>query len=137
MKIRTVFSTIEDLPPERVQTLCNVSRVRAIGYNAQFVSLGTELIVYGIEVTDGNVFYRIGDQPGERHTILCLAALVEVTDGRLSRYWEYHYTSAGFTIGPRSWMASCFHDRLSEGEPAIVSEFERLKQLMQEEVGSR
>jgi hypothetical protein len=136
MKIRTAFSNIEDLPAERVQALCNMNRLSLIGYNTQFVPVGTELVVYGIEMLDGNLFYRIGDQPDERHTIMCLAALAEITDGRVSRYWECRHTSAGFMIGPPSWMVSCFHDRLADGELTIVSEFELVKQLMKEEAES-
>src|SRR6266487_6302063 len=48
MKVRLKYSSIDELPPTTLSALCDISRLKAIGFDGHFASIGTEFIVYGI-----------------------------------------------------------------------------------------
>jgi hypothetical protein len=137
MKVRLKYKSIDELPAELLTSLCDVPRLRAIGFNGRFAPVGTVLTVYGIEFASGNVFYRVANPPEGRYSILCLGLLFEIVDSRISRHWECRVTSAGkIVLWPASWFVEFYHDRLSDGEPTIVANFAKVKHLLEEEASS-
>ena len=135
MRVKLVYSSIDQLPPERLERLQNVERLKFIRYNAGNIPLGTELTVYGIAVSDGNVLYDVEHYPGGQVLIVCLAELFDVVDPRASETWECRIPDAGgIRIWPASWFTyEFYHDRLSDGEPELQADFKRLKALFADE----
>ena len=124
MRVRLRFATIEELPPDLLSSLHDFPRLKAVGYDGRFAPIGTEFTVLGIEVAEGNVTYRIGNPPREQYVIHCLAVLFEIVDGSPSRFWQAVMRPDGqFVLWPPSWFAEYYHDRLSDGDPAIYADF--------------
>jgi hypothetical protein len=137
MKVRLKYKSMDELPAELVTSLCDVPRLRATGFDGRFASVGSVLPVYGIEFASGNVFYRLANSPDGRYSILCLGALFEIVDSRISRHWQCRALSGGkIVLWPSSWFVECYHDRLSEGDPTVVADFARVKCLLDEEGSS-
>lgn len=134
MRVRVVYGSIDELPQDRIQSLQNLDRLRRIRYNAGDVPTGTELIVYGIEFSEGWVLYNLGDHPHDSYVVTCLGALFDIVDSRPSKYWECRAFEDGtFVLWPPSWFSECYHDRLSDGDPALVKDWEEIKRLFAEE----
>lgn len=131
MRVRLAYRTISDLPQERLERLQNLERLKLIGYAAGNVPIGTEFLVYGITVSEGNVLYYLESYPSGRHLVICLAELFDIVDPRASAMWECRVPdSGGIRIWPASWFTyEFYHDRLSDGEPELVADFARLKAL--------
>lgn len=131
MRVRLAFGTIDELPPDLLGALDDVPRLKAMGFDGKFAPIGTEFTVYGIDFVGGNVLYRLGNPPREEFTIQCLGALFEILDGSVSRYWQSRLLPGGrFVLWPSSWFAEFYHDRLSEGDPAIYADFTEVRDLM-------
>jgi len=134
MRVRLKFRTIDELPPGLLEALHDVPRLKAMGFDGKFAPIGTEFTVYGIDILGGNVLYRLGNPPREEFAIQCLGALFEIVDGSVSRYWHSRLLPGGrFVLWPLSWFAEFYHDRLSEGDPAICADFEEIRGLMKAE----
>jgi hypothetical protein len=131
MRVRLKFATIDDLPPDTLGTLHEVPRLKAMGFDGRFAPIGTEFTVYGIDFAEGNVLYRVGNPPREEYAIQCLAALFEIVDERVSRYWHSRMLRGGrFVLWPPSWFTDYYHDRLSDGDPVISADFAEVRQLL-------
>jgi hypothetical protein len=134
MRVRLKFRTIDDLPPDLPGALHDVPRLKATGFDGKFAPIGTEFSVYGIDFVGGNVLYRLGNPLHEEFTIQCLGALFEILDGSVSRHWQSRLFPGGrFALWPPSWFAEFYHDRLSEGDPAICADFAEVRDLMKAE----
>src|SRR6266566_8383404 len=137
MKVKLKYSSIDELPPLVLSALCDVPRLKAIGFDGHFAPIGTEFIVYGIDFLNGNLFYRLGHPPHEPYVIQCLAVLFQIVDPRVSRYWECRTLSAGeFVLWPPSWFVDFYHDRLSDGDRELVKDYNTIKRLFAEEASS-
>jgi hypothetical protein len=137
MKVRLTYSSVDALPATVLSALSDVPRLKAIGFDGHFAPIGTEFLVYGIDFLNGNLFYRIGHPPHEQYVIQCLAALFEIVDPRVSRYWKGRMLSAGeFVLWPPSWFVDFYHDRLSDGDRELVEDFNTIKRLFAEEANS-
>lgn len=124
MRVRLRFATIEELPPDLLESLCDVPRLKALGFDGRFAGIGTGFTVFGLEVSGGNLLYRIGNPPHEEYLIQCLAVFFEVVDGRPSQYWRGALQPCGrFVFWPPSWLADCYHDRLADGDPVAMADF--------------
>ncbi len=139
MRVRLAYRNISDLPQDRLQRLQNLERLKLIGYSAGNVPPGTEFLVYGITVSEGNVLYNVESHPSGRYLVLCLAELFDIVDPRASELWECRVPdSGGIRIWPSSWFTHEFyHDRLSDGEPELEADFTRLKALFADEAQRR
>ena len=135
MKVRVKYRTIDDMPAEHRCLLFNQDALRRIGDDTKFASVGDEFIVYGIELFEGNLMYYLANPPYEGCLIIVLAALFEISDPAISQYWECRVDSSGiFAIWPHSWFEIPFyHDRLSDGEPELVKDWEEVKRLFSAE----
>jgi hypothetical protein len=106
------------------------------------VEIGTEYLVYSMLFVDGMVGYEIccdhyGYRP-EWH----MAGYFEVTDPRLSKYWEFAYlqdSSLRYTQAilsfPEEVRDESFSNRLIDNEPEAVETWLRYKRLIEEEFG--
>ncbi len=134
MRVRLKFASIDELPPQVSEALHDVPRLKAMGLDGRFAPIGTEFIVYGIDFAAGNVFYRVGNPPDEDYAIQCLAVLFEIVDERISRHWCWRMLPGGrFVLWPLSWFTEYYHDRLSEGDPVIASDFAEVRQIFRAE----
>jgi hypothetical protein len=126
-----MFRSINELPEERLQRLQNLERLRLVGYSAGIAPVGTEFIVYGIMVSEGNVLYHLEDYSSGLYLVICLAELFDVTDPSASELWECRIPDdGGIALWPASWFRhDYYHDRLSDGEPELEADFLRLKSL--------
>jgi hypothetical protein len=135
MRVKNKYRRVSDLPSDVLKRLRDSEALSKIAYGVGEAPLGTEFTVYGIMVTNGNVFYALPNYPRGEMLIICLAALFEIADPRLSHHWQCHLSEDGaFEIGPPSWLAApAYHDRLSEGAPDIVADFKKWKSLLETE----
>ena len=135
MKVRVKYRTIDDLPTVQRRLIFNQDALRRIGGDTTFVSIGDEFIVYGMELSEGNLLYYLANPPYEGCLIIVLAALFEISDPSISQYWECRVKDSGiFAIWPHSWFEIPFyHDRLSDGEPELVKDWEEVKRLFSAE----
>jgi hypothetical protein len=63
-------------------------------------------------------------------------ALFEIIDPRVSRYWVARRVEGGVTLWPESLHREFYHDDLSEGVAEIVSDFERVRALIEAEAAT-
>ena len=131
MKVRVKYKTIQDMPPESMNLLSNVEMLRRIGCNTEFAPIGTEFVVYGMEIFEGNLMYYLANPPDESYPILCLAALFEIFDPTISQNWECGINGSGhFAIWPSSWFKiSFYHVRLSDGDYDVAKDWQEIRQL--------
>lgn len=63
--------------------------------------------------------------------------LFDVTDPLVSRYWEVRTPEGGtkVTLWPPSFYRPYYHDDLSEDVPGVVTDFERVVDLLEREAG--
>ncbi len=60
--------------------------------------------------------------------------LFHVTDSRLSRYWIVRqYGEMGLRLWPESFFRDYYHDLLTDGDPEVVADFERVLSLLKAE----
>lgn len=99
------------------------------------VEIGKEYVVYCLEIIGGMVWVDY-DSGTERMSISPLC-LFEVIDGRVSKCWELRLTEEGNVLfRPPSFYQEFFHDDLAEGVPEIVSEYQRVRALLEQEANS-
>ena len=105
-------------------TVGNVYTVLGISF-----FLGPSSTVYG-----NTVCVEIVDDEGNFVSVpLCL---FEIVDPRVSRHWEARKgEAAALRLWPPSFYEGYFHDDLSNGVPDAVREFERVRQLIEDEFG--
>ncbi len=94
------------------------------------------------------LFFATGDEPFGTGTWVVIPddhgrfgeaplPLFEVTDPRVSRYWELQrWPNGNVTLGPAVFGRDFFVDDLFEGVPAAAAEFRRVYQLLDSEFGS-
>jgi hypothetical protein len=72
--------------------------------------------------------------PDGYYSILVLAALFDVVDARVSRYWQAQVSVPGeVKLAPASWFTPFYHDRLTDGDFQIREDFTRIRELLEAE----
>jgi hypothetical protein len=96
------------------------------------IILGKEYIVFGIRILGGAPWVDIVTDSGYLYPVpLCL---FEITDGRVSQYWELHFYEDGdLTLWPPSFYKEYYHDDLIEGVYEVVEDFDRVRTLIEAE----
>jgi hypothetical protein len=89
MKVRNIYNKLSDIP---------INYVNSTQENETYdFTPGNEYVVYGITLKDGYVWYYICDDFNQgledSYPIIVLSFLFEVTDHRLSRYWQFNVFS--------------------------------------------
>ena len=135
MKVKVKYRTIDDAPAENKRSLFTRDWLYRAGFDTEFASIGDEFIVYGIYLSEGNLWYNLAKPPRGSAVIMVLAALFEISDPTISQHWECRVDGSGdFAIWPRSWFEIPFyHDRLSDGDPEVVEDWQKVKRLFDDE----
>jgi hypothetical protein len=133
MKVKSKYKNINEMPIEAASLLNNLEDLKRLRYNTEFMPLGTEFVVYGMDVVEGNVMYRIANPPDGSFVITCLAALFEISERKVSKHWECRFDNktGNFAIWPPSWFKfAYYHDRLSDGESEVVEDWKEAKRVL-------
>ena len=107
-------------------------RYRLQGGQSFNLRLGQEYVVYGITIMGGEPWVEIASVFEYVYSVpLCL---FEIVDGRVSRHWEARWFPSGtFALWPPSFYQEYYHDFLSDGDPAMLEDFRRVRALIDEE----
>jgi hypothetical protein len=97
-----------------------------------YLNLGREYVVFGIRILNGMPWVDlVSDTNYLFPAPLCL---FEITDGRVSQYWETRVSKDGnLLIWPRSFYREYYHDDLLEGVQDVVEDFERVRAMIEAE----
>lgn len=101
------------------------------------LKLGKEYVVYGLTVFLGHVWYYIADESYSSFPVWNPAALFEVTDGSISRYWIAGFQPGGAKADPSLLMAFAewvndptFYTRLTDGDQQATAIFGEYKKRL-------
>ena len=135
MKVKCLYNKLDELPKEKFKKLKQVEYIKKIGKDKPRITLGKEYVVYGIHTALENVWYFICDDDYLYYPVFDLAVFFEITDSRISKYWEISVNESGvIKLWPSSWLKDEYYiDRLTDGEKDIVADFKRIKKEMDEE----
>ena len=116
MKIRC----IAELPNE--EQAVRLGKNYSPGKQEFSLFIGKEYIVFGLSILDGATWVQILSDFGYLYSVpLCL---FEITDGRVSRYWQARsYENGTLKLWPPSFYQDYYHDDLIEGVPEVVEDF--------------
>jgi hypothetical protein len=126
---------LEDLPKDLVDSPRDLEVLRATGAHRPRITPGKQYTVYGVSCGAGNIWFDIIDDDEMSYTVGVLAVYFTISDSRLSKTWVCHLNDRGFLfLWPPSWLEPLYHDRLTDGAPDIVADFERTKAAIDGEV---
>lgn len=118
------------------------SEVAALGskyYRSQsfHLTVGKEYVVIGLDFAiDSNVHgtgvwaHVVSD---DGNLIWAPLTLLEITDARVSKYWEARVFDKGFKLWPRSLFKDFYHEDLAEGVQEVKDDFHQLRARLEEE----
>lgn len=106
------------------------------------VVVGREYLVlglsFGVPPMAAGVWVDILMEPDIPTLIQAPLCLFEITDPRVSRFWEIRVSGEGVTtLCPASFCQESYHERLSDRVPEVVEDFWRTHRLLLEESRSR
>lgn len=94
--------------------------------------VGEEYVALGLEVWYGVVWVEIAEN--ERTVTSAPLFLFEIIDGQLSQHWTARQENEGLVrLWPELFFERAFHDRLSNGDPQLVSRFAELRRTLESE----
>jgi hypothetical protein len=132
MKIKCISKYATELPEELIRPELSLGRDRVFS-----LEVGKEYTVYGITCYLGCLWYYICDEDYTYYPIWNPSALFEITDGRLSSYWQVGTYSGGSSksmmpiISFREWVSNpLFYDKLTDGDEGAVEVFRKYKKLI-------
>lgn len=140
MKVMCIKNLATDLPkeinPDLVLGKADSSRERRFP-----LLIGKEYTVFGITIRMNCAWYYVCDEDFTYYPVWSPAALFEITDGRLSRYWRvgYHtWSGTGnqpyFIISFPEWVNDqYFYDKLTDREQKEIDVFEKYRKLIENE----
>jgi hypothetical protein len=136
VRILCISNRGEDIPEDGREPRAGISSDTVFP-----VTVGKEYVVYGWTVWRGYPWYYLADDNHSYYPVWHPAALFEVVDGRLSRYWVYGYHRAVSSydrdapvVAFREWAEDpVFYDRLTDGDAQAVATFRRYQALMEQE----
>ena len=128
MKVRCIYESLNELPEDLAAKVLNRAVLESVGQDTPAITKGKEYIVLGICCCSGNMEFDIINDMHESFSVSVLAVFFEVIDSIFPSCWRIEIASQGdFRIWPRSWISDpYYHDRLSEGESEIVSDFKQV-----------
>lgn len=129
LKVRRIHASFEDIP---ISLKGNLEP--AFG-NADFIPTDREHTVFALQLSNGNLYFRLLSPPVGDYLVACSAAYFEITDTRISPIWRCRLRPSGtFELAPPSFFAlDHYYDRLSDGEPEVVEDFRRVKKSLLDE----
>jgi hypothetical protein len=102
------------------------------------VKVGAEYVVLGMFIANGRPpfgkgpwieFKNVDDRFGVAPLVI-----FEITDHRLSKYWEVHILQNGvLSIAPPSFNKDFYMEDYYDGVPEVVDDFNRISRLREEE----
>ena len=93
---------------------------------------GDVYVALGLEVWNGVVWVEIAEN--ERTVTSSPLFMFEIVDGQPSQHWTVRQEDEGAVrIWPELFFERAFHDRLSNGEPQLVSRFAELRRTLEAE----
>jgi hypothetical protein len=102
------------------------------------IEVGKDYVVLGLAFSadSGIPFIALVGKYGKlSHAPLCL---FEVTDARVSSYWEVRVMGNGAIVfWPHSFFREFYHDDLSELVPEVVADFDRVRATMEAEASEK
>jgi hypothetical protein len=106
------------------------------------ITPGKEYVVFGLTVViepgypgRGLRVEHLTDYGNLVGTPICL---FEILDGTVSQYWQTRVREDGtVTLWPPTFYREFYHDDLSDGEPDVVEDFKRVKELIEAEALQR
>jgi hypothetical protein len=130
MKVKCICKTFEELPKEIFNSLHQISILNNLNSNKPDITVGKEYIVYGIHSSLGNTWYFIADDDYIDYPVYVLSVFFKIIDPRVSKYWQFNINENGnFSLWPPSWnQIEYYFDRLTDGEPDIVEDFQKIKE---------
>jgi hypothetical protein len=109
--------------------------------NSDFdITEGVTYLVFGMTIDmrenkNSVCFIQILSNGG--HLITAPLFLFDITDNRVSRYWELKISSEGFlTLWPPSFYREYYHDDLFEEVDEVVKDFNLVRKSMEDEYRS-
>jgi hypothetical protein len=130
MKIRCVANTGASLPENYLDP--------RRGYTKELefpLTIGKDYTVYAFSEMLGRVWYYICEDNYMYYPMRTPAPLFEVIDNRMSAYWRFKlYPNGLLEVAFEQWLVDqYFYDKLTDGEEAEGSIFEKVKELMDAE----
>jgi hypothetical protein len=93
---------------------------------------GEEFVALGLEFWKGALWVDIAEN--DRTVVSAPLCLFDIIDGRLSQHWEARRAENGaLRLWPLLFFERAFHDRLSNGDPQLVAQFEGLRREIEAE----
>jgi hypothetical protein len=93
---------------------------------------GDEYVALGLEFWKGVLWVDIAEN--DRTVVSAPLFLFEIIDGQLSRHWDARREQNGaLRLWPQLFFERAFHDRLSNGDPQLVAQFEALRMEIEAE----
>lgn len=136
MRVRALSDRAADLPREFLDSSAGYGEAKTF-----HLTKGKEYTVYALTTRRGLFWYYICDDRGLNYPVWHPAALFDVVDGRLSRFWRFshgsHTRDGDVVFAFQEWAADPgdFYDRLSDGEPTAVELFRTYRTAMDSEAG--
>ncbi len=143
MKVRCVSDFYNEETRERLRG--EGLRLRGSWHFKGSLTVGREYLVVAITFTFAPAPDELGPSviliPGAGYLVAFPLALFEVTDPRVSRYWELQVDvdreagTTAVTLGPPSVCHNIddYLDQLEQGEPTAVADFTRVHGLLEAE----
>ena len=102
------------------------------------ITVGKEYLVLGIETYNNSVAYGtcVGIQykTDDGNLLSTPIILFEITDPRVSNYWEARITDdGGLLLWPTAFYREYYHDDLSSGVPEVMKDFNYVYDLLDKE----
>lgn len=118
---------VEPTPEQRA-----LVRPPVLQNQAYHLECGGEYVALGVEVWAGVTWVDIAEN--DRTVVGVPLFLFEILDGQLSSRWIARTDEDGsVTFWPDLFYERAFHDRLSNGEPALVERFVELRRELEAE----
>jgi len=125
---------IQQRPSETQVTALGSSYYRSQSFH---LTVGKEYVAIGLDLAiDSNVhgngvwIHLVSDHG---NLIWAPLALFEVTDPRVSKYWEARVFDEGLKLWPPSLFRDSYHEDLADGVAEVEDDFRRVRARLEEE----
>jgi hypothetical protein len=132
MKTRCISSRLSDNQVKKIwATKPHFQDVRDFG-----TIVGKEYLVFGISIMDGEPWIDILSE--SKYLVQAPLCLFEIINRRISKYWVVGFSPHGdFIMRPPSILDQPYYfDDLSEYKPDVLNEFQKIKDLLENEWSS-
>jgi hypothetical protein len=92
---------------------------------SEFISVGSEFIVFGISVDKANTYFIIFD---EEHLLHVPMSFFEIIDSSVPQFWVVKPNqTGGFMLGPELFFQEFFFDEFSDRDPELRRKFQKIQ----------